>query len=131
MPTAFESIKTWITRARAKLESEAIGEVDLDELEQILDECRDKKRQRLLYLQTVTPGIQSQVIGMALHEPIGDSTVEIMVDGQEWPYQTVHDAIVDGWRVIHFPEQQLSADEGELGMLGCEFILQKQEIYHE
>lgn len=131
MPTAFESIRTWITRARAKLESEVIGEADLDELEQILNECRDEKRQRLLYLQTVTPGVQSQVIGMALHEPIGDSTVEIMVDGQEWPYQTVHDAIVDGWQVIHFPEQQLSSDEGELGMLGCEFILQKQEIYHE
>jgi hypothetical protein len=86
-------------------------------------------RQRLLYLHAATPSIRSQVIGMALHEPVRGSTTQITTEGQEWPYATVHDAVLDGWQVIQFPEQRAPYDDREIDILGYEFILQKLEGY--
>ena len=71
MPTAFEAIEGWIAEARAKLENGGIQKGDLDQLRQIIATNRDM-RQRLLYLHASTPSIRSQVIGMALHEPVQD-----------------------------------------------------------
>ena len=102
MPTAFEAIDKWIDEARAKLENGGLQKGDLDQLHQIISANRKGTRQRLLYLHASTPGIRSQVIGMALHEPVEGSVTEIVVEEQEWPYNTVHDAILDGWQVIIF-----------------------------
>ena len=44
-------------------------------------------------------------------------------------YQTVHEAIMDGWEVIHFPDQQAPFDDREIDVLGYEFILQKKEHF--
>ena len=44
---------------------------------------------------------------------------------EEWPYKTVLDAILDGWRVIKFPEMVLLLDDKRTYGLGCEFILEK------
>ena len=70
MPTAFEAIHTWIGEARTKLKDGGIQGGDLDQLYQIINTNRVHTRQRLLYLHAATPGIRSQVIGMALHEPV-------------------------------------------------------------
>ena len=129
MPTAFEAIDRWIDEARAKLEDGGIQGGDLDQLHQIINANRVHTRQRLLYLHAATPGIRSQVIGMALHEPVPDSVTEIVTVEQEWPYNTVHDAILDGWQVIHFPDQRTEFDDREIDILGYEFILQKLEVY--
>ena len=129
MPTAFEAIDRWIDEARAKLEDGGIQQGDLDQLHQIISANRVHTRQRLLYLHAATPGIRSQVIGMALHEPVQDSVTEIVTVEQEWPYNTVHDAILDGWQVIHFPDQRTEFDDREIDILGYEFILQKLEVY--
>jgi phytanoyl-CoA dioxygenase PhyH len=88
-------------------------------------------RQRLLYLHAATPSIRSRVIGMALHEPVAGSITEISPDPQEWPYGTVHDAVLDGWQVIHFPQQLAPFDDREIDILGYEFVLQKLEAYDE
>jgi hypothetical protein len=88
-------------------------------------------RQRLLYLHAATPSVRSPVIGMALHEPVPGSVTQITTEGQEWPYATVHDAILDGWQVIQFPEQRAPFDDREIDILGYEFILQKLEEYLE
>ena len=129
MPTAFEAIDRWIDGARTKLKDGGIQGGDLDQLYQIINTNRVHTRQRLLYLHAATPGIRSQVIGMALHEPVQDSVTEIVTVEQEWPYNTVHDAILDGWQVIHFPDQRTEFDDREIDILGYEFILQKLEVY--
>ena len=129
MPTAFEAIDRWIVEARTKLENGGIQKEDLDQLHRIISADRKGTRQRLLYLHAVTPGIRSQVIGMALHEPVQGSVTEIVTEEQDWPYNTVHDAILDGWQVIHFPDQRTEFDDREIDILGYEFILQKLEVY--
>ena len=130
MPTAFEAIEGWIDEAHAKLENGGIQQGDLDQLRQIISTDRNGTRQRLLYLHAATPSIRSQVIGMALHEPVQESVTEIMTEEQEWPYNTVHDAILAGWQVIHFPDQRTEFDDREIDILGYEFILQKLEVYN-
>ena len=130
MPTAFEAIDRWIDEARAKLKDSGIQKGDLDRLRQIISADREGTRQWLLYLHAATPGIRSQVIGMALHEPVQGSVTEIVSEEQEWPYNTVHDAILDGWQVIHFPDQRTEFDDREIDILGYEFILQKLEVYN-
>ena len=130
MPTPFEAIDRWIDEARAKLEDGGIQGGDLDQLHRIINANRVHTRQRLLYLHAATPGLRSQVLGMALHEPVQGSVTEIVTVEQEWPYNTVHDAILDGWQVIHFPDQRTEFDDREIDILGYEFILQKLEVYN-
>ena len=129
MPTAFDAINRWIDKARTKLKDGGIQKGDLDQLHCIINANRAHTRQRLLYLHAATPSIRSQVIGMALHEPVQGSVTEIVTEGQEWPYNTVHDAVLDGWQVIHFPDQRTEFDDREIDILGYEFILQKLEVY--
>jgi hypothetical protein len=130
MSIAFDEIETWINKTHAKLENGGAQAADLDELAQIISESRKHTRQRLLYLHASTPNIRSQVIGMALHEPVCGSVTEITTRAQEWPYHTIHDAILDGWQVIHFPNQRTDFDDREIDILGYEFILQKLEVYN-
>ena len=130
MPTAFEAIDRWIDEARTKLENDGIQKGDLDRLRRIISSNRVHTRQWLLYLHAATPGIRSQVIGMALHEPIEGSVTEIVTEEQDWLYNTIHDAILDGWQVIHFPDQRTEFDDREIDILGYEFILQRLEAYN-
>ena len=132
MGTIFEELEVWLTKARTKLANGAICTADLDELSQIIHAKRAAMRQRLLYLHATTPSIRSQVIGMAEHEPVAESVTEITpAEAEQWPYDTVHDAILDGWQVIHFPDQRVPFDDQEIDILGYEFILQKLEAYND
>ena len=47
---------------------------------------------------------------------------------EEWPYASVHDAILDGWQVVQFPYQQAVYDDREIDVIGYEFILQQMEV---
>jgi hypothetical protein len=128
--TIAENVAAWVERAREKLENGGISGADLEELRRAAGEPgRRVRRQRLLYLHAATPSIRSQVIGMALHEPIRGSVTQITTEPQEWPYATVHDAILDGWQVIHFPDQRAPFDDREIDILGYEFILQQWGEY--
>ena len=124
-------IEEWVSLARKKVKNESISDNDLDQLEQILQIRCNQNRQRLLYLQATTPSIRSNVIGMAQHEPVNGAITQIEPDTDDWKYQTVHDAIVDGWQAIFFPGQRTSFDDQEIDILGYEFILQKMAIYDE
>lgn len=68
------------------------------------------------------------MIGYTPIEPIEGYTVEIVAEEQEWPYRSVHDAIVDGWQVVQFPHLQAPFDDRDLDVVGYEFILQKMEV---
>ena len=79
--------------------------------------------QDLLYLQTKGTSLDSAVLGMTLVQDgqISDGPE----DPDDWPYQSVLEAIRDGWRVIQFPNLALLMDESRTYGLGCEFILEK------
>ena len=56
---------------------------------------------------------------------------EIIAEELDWPYQTVHEAIVDGWQIVQFPHLQAPFDDRDLDVVGYEFILQKMEIVRD
>ncbi len=79
--------------------------------------------QQLLYLQVSNTGVGSQVIGISL---VAEGKMqELPADPALWPYQTVLEAMADGWRVIKFPELALLLQEYQTVGMGCEFILEK------
>lgn len=86
-------------------------------------------RQRLLYLHARTPSVFSPVMGYTPIEPVSGYQTEISAGDFEFPYNTVHDAIVDGWQVVQFPHLQAPFDDRDLDVVGYEFILQKIEPY--
>lgn len=79
--------------------------------------------QQLLYLQAGGSSVDSRVIGMSLIA--GGQVQEVPADPEQWPYQTVLDAIRAGWRVIKFPELALLVHPDQTIGLGCEFVLEK------
>ena len=82
------------------------------------------KPQDILYLQARNTSPESQVVGMMQIE--GGKRVACLPDPDDWPYQTVLDAVKDGWRIISFPNMSLLAvDEKEVYGLGFEFILER------
>ena len=81
--------------------------------------------QRLLYLHAATPSIRAGLIGCVIHEPVDGSITEIDPEAGDPPYSCVHAAILDGWRVIHFPDQRAPFEDREVDVLGYEFILEK------
>ena len=82
------------------------------------------KRQDILYLQAVTTSPGAAVVGMLLVE--AGELREGPPDPEDWPYQTVLEAVRDGWRIISFPNMALLAvDEKEFYGLGAEFILER------
>ena len=116
-----QQIQEWLDKLRAGTLVEA-------DLQQALD-CHDggsgddSPQQRLLYLNTGNTGVDSQVLGMALVE--NGEILEGPDDVDEWPYNSVLEAMDDGWRVIKFPEMALLLQEDKTFGLGCEFILEK------
>jgi hypothetical protein len=79
--------------------------------------------QDLLYLQAGSTSVASRVHGMSM--VVGGKIVEPPTDPKDWPYQSVLDAIRDGWRVVSFPNLALMMDESKTYGLGCEFILER------
>ena len=84
----------------------------------------DKAMQDLLYLQTERSSPYSKVIGMMMIE--NGQRHEGALDADEWPYQTVLEAMEDGWRVISFPNLALMAlNHDDSHGLEFEFILER------
>ena len=88
-------------------------------------------KQRLLYLHSRTPNVFSNIIALNLIEPIKGADTEIVAENPDWPYQTVHEAMIDGWQIVQFPYLQAPFNDQELDVIGYEFILQKMEPINE
>ena len=100
-----------------------LTESHLRDLRSAIAKSRDK-HQHLLYLQTATTAVTSEVIGMLM---VKDGAVsDGPFDYTDWPYKTVLEAINDGWRVIRFPVQ-LPVGHTQDTHITCEFILEKWE----
>ena len=102
----------------------ALTPADLEAaLERLKRDGASPAAQRLLYLQTHTTDLESPVIGMAIVE---DAVVyDAPDDPDDWPYQTVLEAMSDGWRIIKFPEMALAYLDPDYGGMKWEFILEK------
>jgi len=128
MPASLaEFAQQWIAEARARLRAGQFAETDLDALEERLGR---PLRQRLLYLHAREPVVTAAVIAMAEHDPASSAPPPGPVR-EDWPYDTVLDAMRDGWQVVHFPQQMAPFDDRETDIAGFEFILQKWEPSHE
>ena len=117
-----QQIQEWLDKLRAGTLVEADLQQVLDRLDGTSDDD-SPKQQRLLYLNTGNTGVDSQVLGMALVE--NGEILEGPDDVDEWPYNSVLEAMDDGWRIIKFPEMALLLQENKTFGLGCEFILEK------
>lgn len=118
------TLESWLETAQSKLANGGVTAADLDALRQALN--RAQPRQRLLYLHARGPSVTAPIIGMAEHEPIA-GVKDTIRTRTNWPYNTVQEAMIDGWQVIHFPQQMAPFDDRELDYAGYEFILQKIE----
>ena len=116
-------LRQQIEKWREKLRAGTLADSDFREYLQALNRDGSRPRQRLLYLQTGTTGVDSEVLGMSIVED--GQVIEGPVDAGEWPYKTVMEAMQDGWRVVKFPEMALLLQENVTFGFGCEFILEK------
>ena len=103
------------------------GSLTAADLEQALERLKQEKGsssvQRLLFLQTNTTDLESPVLGMSI---VDDGKVYDGPDNpDDWPYQTVLEAMSDGWRIVKFPELTLAYLDPEYGGMKWEFILEK------
>jgi len=88
-------------------------------------------KQRLLYLSTQSTDPRSPAISQALHDPVKGTIVEIDPTLGSLDYESVHDAICDGWRVVHFPDQRGALTDSDVEVIGFQFILEKMEQFDD
>ena len=115
------TIKNQVETCIDELKRGTLTEKGLRRIAEIADEVRTM--QDILYLHAAANSPISEVLAMRIVE-----SGEIS-DGPEnpadWPYQTVLEAIRDGWSVVKFPELALMMDESRTYSLGFEFILER------
>jgi dihydroxyacid dehydratase/phosphogluconate dehydratase len=115
-------IKQQLEACIEKLRRNELTEQDLRQIMGAVDPP-PRKCQDLLYLQANTTSVAARVLGMAMLE--NGKLSDGPANPEQWPYQTVLDALKDGWRVIQFPNLALLMDESRAYALGCEFILER------
>ena len=114
-------LKSEILRCADELDS---GRLKAERLRELADSVGEL-RQSLLYMQTWSTDIESELLGYNLI--VNGERIVGAEDSQEWPYQSVAAAVKDGWRIISFPNMALLMDEERTIGYGCEFILEKME----
>lgn len=115
------TVKNQVETCIDELKRGTLTEKSLVRIIEIADDVR--AMQDILYLHAAANSPISEVLAMRIVE-----NGEIS-DGPEnpadWPYQSVLEAIRDGWRVVKFPELALMMDESRTYSLGFEFILER------
>jgi hypothetical protein len=100
------------------------GTLTEDRLRQITDAVNEvHPTQDILYLHASLNSPTSEVLAMRI--VVNGEIWDGPEDPDEWPYQSVLEAIRGGWRVIKFPELALTMDESRTYGLGFEFILER------
>ncbi len=122
MKDAWEACRLQAEQCLEEFRQQRLTEDSLRRLRELIETARPKC-QSLLYLQQRNTHPGSQALGMSLFAE--GRMQEPPPDPKDWPYQSVLDAMKDGWRVISFPNLALLMDEAVPQSLGCEFILEK------
>ncbi len=119
-----EEVKRQLEKCLEKFRAGELKEHDLRQALESADAQPAAPTPQLLYLQATTTSVNSHVCGMSRFD--ADGQHDSVDETGEWVYQTVFDAMRDGWRIVKFPEMALMvAGEEEAYGLGCEFILEK------
>src|SRR5262245_52484431 len=92
---------------------------------------KSQLRQRLLYLTAAGMSTLSPVIASDIREPTRKPNVTRLSPKPKMLYNSVHEAIVDGWRVIAFPNRDAPIDDREVNVWGYQFILEKLEEFDD
>ena len=88
------------------------------------------KLQRLLYISSESTHPQSPALSAAIYEPVAGSVSQLDPTTTGLPYDSVHAAVMDGWRVIQAPDQWAGiAAEAAGDVIGYQFVLEKIEDY--
>ncbi len=122
-----DEIKRQVEVCAGELRRNALREESLRRIAELADRLpaapQPGGRQELLYLQAEQTSVTSRVIGMSIFA--GGRLSDGPEDADDWPYQTVAEAMADGWRIVKFPEMAILLDDRRTYGLGCEFILEK------
>lgn len=114
------TVKQWLADSRKKLQTGEFTEADLQRLETLLIE----PRQLVLYLYSKSTNMRSAIAGWALYDPT--VPYEPTLPSQDVPYDSVIEAVNDGWRIVQFPRSELyQFSDVDNTYLGYEFILEK------
>ena len=115
------TIENQVERCIDELRQGVLTERGLMRIAEVAGESRPV--QDILYLHTRVNSPTSDVLAMRIVEngEISDGPE----DPDAWPYQSVLEAVRDGWRVVKFPELALMMDERRTYSLGFEFILER------
>ena len=114
------TVKQWLDEGRKKLQAGNLTETDLQRLETLLTE----PRQLVLYLYSKSTNMRSAIASWALYDPT--VPYEPTLPSQEAPYDSVIEAVNDGWRIVQFPRAELyQFSDLDNTYLGYEFILEK------
>ena len=117
-----DEIKRQVDVCMDELRRNVLHEKSLRRIAELADGMAGR-RQDLLYLQTEQTSVTSRVIGMSMF--VDGEFCDGPDDPDDWPYQTVGEALADGWRIVKFPEMAILLDDRRTYGLGCEFILEK------
>ena len=99
------------------------GKLSAEDLQAGIDIIDRPKKQSILYIQAPTTHPHDMVIGMSIYEKGKD--FEGVDDKGEFLYQTINEALEDGWRIVKFPEVALVMDEQNTCGIGYEFVLER------
>ena len=81
-------------------------------------------RQLVLYLYSKSTNMRSAIASWALYDPT--VPYEPTLPSQDVPYDSVIEAVNDGWRIVQFPRAELyQFSDIDNTYLGYEFILEK------
>ncbi len=114
-------ISQWIAESRKKLEGKGLDDGDLDQLEALLKTQRPPK---IMYLTARSTNMRSGIVGWVEFVP-GEGP-KLKLPGDEPPYNSVLEAVADGWRVVQYPIPKLyEYKDLENDYVGFDFILEK------
>lgn len=113
-------LRSWLIESRDKVRSGAFSEADLA----LVEEWVAQSPQKVLYLYSKSTNMRSPLAGWAHYDPA--QSHEPTLPSQEAPYESVIDALADGWRVVQFPRPELrSFSDVDNFYLGYEFVLER------
>lgn len=114
------AIEEWLATSRQKLADGALTAADMDRLAALLKE----PRQRVLYLYSKSTNMRSALAAWMEYD--ATKPQEPTLPSDDPPYESVLDAVADGWRIVQFPDAKLYSYQGvDNDYIGFEFILEK------
>jgi hypothetical protein len=115
-----DGLSVWIDSSRRKVAQGDFQTADLDCLEALVT----SPRQQVLYLYSKSTNMRSKLAGWTLYDPTQPQAPALPSDAP--PYESVIEALEDGWRIVQFPILKLYSHETvDNDYLGYEFILEK------